>query len=649
MRMINIKQADKRDSVIYKNKEIDRWIESLPGTIVMRDSYKSLKDLEDDWRKFNDMPYEYKMLSNDKSIQLFGFQNEDRYNKMRAQFLQQDIPHKDIIKDRLYLVTDLQEDTIELFSNQDRMHGYLESIRETDDIVQSIIFYQNSKELVLEGDVISNSILDLEHKTIEKRLHETIDPRFNMGLYTPQLLPEEIEDYLGKVVNEQEWFINYKAKRYGLAPTMEGFYRYHHQAVNGLLNSLDNDPSNEEAKTTLLELGCYPFRFKTKGTKRVNDLIKEEVSNFKFIDLTNMPKRSLTEETDYSVIKGITIYNIDGDIRDDYKFDTNIPNTFVSFDISSNNVIPIIHGDLEATGLLDEYIEKYSNDSIMNVMFLPLEADILEKIKQVAYSIQRHVITPQNNFLRNICDQMRLDVPRIGNFKLYYYYLMNMILNCDCGETKDIDFDNNKIKHKIVYNYELYSGRLSDFNKSDVFSKLQTLTNVSSIIGKVVDNMTESFVPYVKIQSLREYAEIPVEFDKDGNIFIKKKENIDFAAEYKACHRLLVQYDKVHNYDALKYYTAKLWYMNILIEKILYSEKNKEKYREQLPKLYNTRAHILSDFNIYMAKILEHEPEFDFIAYYKTTPFDRSVLKISRNFLTRIWDYVTNILKLLSL
>ena len=156
----------------------------------------------------------------------------------------------------------------------------------------------------------------------------------------------------------------------------------------------------------------------------------------------------------------------------------------------------------------------------------------------------------------------------------------------------------------------------------------------------------EGFLPYMKLQVLLEYQELPIEFDKDGNIFIKKKEKIDFAAEYQACHRLLMQYAKVKNYEAMKYYVAKLWYMNILIEKRLYTKNRTKQIEERLPYYYKTRAHILSDFNKYIAEILENDPEFDFREYYKTTPFDKSILKVSKGFLKTIWDYLTKLLSL---
>ena len=67
---------------------------------------------------------------------------------------------------------------------------------------------------------------------------------------------------------------------------------------------------------------------------------------------------------------------------------------------------------------------------------------------------------------------------------------------------------------------------------------------------------------------------------------------------------------------------------------------------ERLPYYYKTSAHILSDFNKYIAEILENAPEFDFREYYKSTPFDKSILKVSKGFLKTIWDYLTKLLSL---
>ena len=89
----------------------------------------------------------------------------------------------------------------------------------------------------------------------------------------------------------------------------------------------------------------------------------------------------------------------------------------------------------------------------------------------------------------------------------------------------------------------------------------------------------------------------------------------------------------------MKYHVAKLWYMSILLEKIIHSPQKYDK--ETLTKHYNTRAHVIADFEKYMGEILQNEPNFDFQAYYKQTPFDKSTLKISKG----IVDKVAGVLK----
>lgn len=112
------------------------------------------------------------------------------------------------------------------------------------------------------------------------------------------------------------------------------------------------------------------------------------------------------------------------------------------------------------------------------------------------------------------------------------------------------------------------------------------------------------------------WIKFPVKKDKNGDILITNPwPNLE--REYQNSHRLLLEYDKAHNYDGMKYELARLFYMNYLIEKNLYHRKivvNKEKN-------IKLRARILNDFHKYIKIVLEHEPSFNFAAYYENSQF----------------------------
>ena len=185
--------------------------------------------------------------------------------------------------------------------------------------------------------------------------------------------------------------------------------------------------------------------------------------------------------------------------------------------------------------------------------------------------------------------------------------------------------------------YKIYDGPASLYNPL----KISQMINYKENLGDYDDPLHESVYKYLHIVPVTEVTTLPIDFDKDGSLLIRRNVKADFAEEYSKTHKLLIQYSKAKGYEAMKYYVAKLWYMNILLEKIIHSPQKIDK--ETLSKHYKTRAHILSDFKKYMGEILENEPNFDFNTYYKQTPFDKSTLKISSG----IIDKVTGVLKAL--
>lgn len=134
--------------------------------------------------------------------------------------------------------------------------------------------------------------------------------------------------------------------------------------------------------------------------------------------------------------------------------------------------------------------------------------------------------------------------------------------------------------------------------------------------------------------TLRPYAEakrFPLEFDKEGNALIKEGKRIDYEKEYEKSHKLLEKYLKDRNHEGIKYELSKLWIMLCLIKETL----NSRKFQD-LPSMAiessaedKTEPKINNDFEFYMNKVLELEPNFRFIDYYESTPFSSATEKIS--------------------
>lgn len=82
------------------------------------------------------------------------------------------------------------------------------------------------------------------------------------------------------------------------------------------------------------------------------------------------------------------------------------------------------------------------------------------------------------------------------------------------------------------------------------------------------------------------------------------------------------------SFETMKYELAKLWMLNIILEKKLHSKNVSEKKRFELN---NSRARVLNDFKKYIDIVLKNEPSFNFSRYYEESPFNTNAVKISKN------------------
>ena len=656
MRMTNIEYSERSEDLEYKNKEIDRFESNHSGIKVIKDDeyYKSLDQLEDDWNQFKSMPYEFKMMANDKSLQLFGYKNDKRYVNIKSRFLKQNIDRADVLKDIDYLQA-FTESFQNINENEMIIESYSNAINESTDMVEiAWLTYSSIKKINESSDTYFSSISKVENFIGVSKLNET-NPNCTLNLgnctYIPHLLPEEILNSVD-VKHETEWFNNYRAKLIGLKPVMEYYSNYYNTSVNKLLNQLRSDIDNEEVKSHLEEFGIIPFLITSdKVINRVEVIMNENTRNFKFIDITSTPyhyTEAINEEEKFAnVPSAIVVYHIaEGISKSRVAFSLNLESP-------NKELYSLQNGDIHKIVSLEMLTDDLDIDNTyITVYYLPINSTIQERISKKIDYMTTNMQCPKKNYLRDIYNSLGDKEPTIGNFRLFYYNFINLILSFNTDEDpSELEVDGvlkKLFNNENIYTYILYRGRVEEFEYSKAVSKILSMINMERNNEIDETHVNEGFLPYMKLQVFNEYAKLPVEFDKDGNIFIRKKEKIDFAAEFQECHRMLIEYNKVKNYDALKYYVAKLWYMNIIIEKKLYTEKKSKELTDKLPYYYKTRAHILSDFHKYIEIILGNEPEFNFKEYYETTPFDKSVIKISKGYVKTLWDYISKILSFLS-
>lgn len=111
---------------------------------------------------------------------------------------------------------------------------------------------------------------------------------------------------------------------------------------------------------------------------------------------------------------------------------------------------------------------------------------------------------------------------------------------------------------------------------------------------------------------------IGFEFDNKGNLFVKNfLKNKNYQSTYMESHRLLMEYDRAKNIEAMKYELAKMYYLNLKITEDLTKQDRTKKDKE----LVKIRARVLNDFHKYLKVVLKSDRQFNFSNYYQRSEF----------------------------
>ena len=208
------------------------------------------------------------------------------------------------------------------------------------------------------------------------------------------------------------------------------------------------------------------------------------------------------------------------------------------------------------------------------------------------------------------------------------------LINADMSGTKSSKTSPARLygaMNKNVKVYKTYEGVCKDFDDKKTRKALIKLSKTAKVV-----NESES----INIEPLiTEARKANIEIKDNGDVLLTNP-LIDFDNEYMSSHKLLMQYDKSNNIEAMKYELSRLYYMNYILEKKLYHNKfliNKEKNMK-------TRARVLNDFNKYINVVLKAEPTFNFGEYYEQSPFYPHTVEVKGSTVNAIKDILKYIL-----
>ncbi|MCK9198739.1 MAG: hypothetical protein M0P49_03970 [Bacilli bacterium] len=689
----------------YGESEIEAaklWgLESMRVIIIPMASEQELDNL---WNEWNDMKKQNRRESDWKSLELFGATNKEHYEIMKTKWLKKDIdddpaeiigepnsvPSEDSTTPEPPTLPKILTPTIfESDSYIEKLCRYTKHVHDRSEKISCCLELSNIQDTTnYEETLIQNTLNDTIElfkdnmtNSIGKEILFADLPFFeptdmiDMGVHSsePYYLLQPDNKYLDDgTISTKTWFENYKKLMYGaLTEDMKNLTQLWVHKLTELYYDYDSikksgDQNKINArKQSILELGWNPeldFSLETriKVSDRMKRLVQEKYKDTTIIDIKNITENivdndqilveSVREDNALYPIFIVLVYTesmfgkaIVRVTKGKYS------HSAIGFEPDLSKLYTF-KNHLYNAGLAMEslkfYIEK-NKDSIMSVYAVFVKKkDLLTISEKVDYYILNKDKTHYSVInLFGILTNNVINIDMRMICSQFVDSLLKLVGVDITGKNSAIVAPNDftRVTNKKVYN--IYEGRCADYDVRKINKALSLIRNKVEYVkeGLLEGTFFKKIVtPLISASIVTEAKEFPVQFDKDGNLLIRKMKSLDFENEYAQIHKLMLVYAEKNNPEAIKYELSKLWFMNILLEKKIYTKgKNTD---EQLDSYHKARAKILNDFNKYLKVVLKDDVEFNFTEYYNDSPFSDATTKINASTLKYSGDLIKSIL-----
>ena len=506
---------------------------------------------------------------------------------------------------------------------------------------------------------------------------------------------EPIQNVVTDVMAEtsEEWFNRYNDVYCGIPTDRYDPIKWK-DTVATLMLRMKTAKDKEPYKQAVLNLGWPPeaefnAENRIKATKRLKMKHASTTGSTQFVDLTGMNAEEISEASvaveDKPILKPVYIVLEEGKslfsgaIKAVTK--SNYSHAAISFDPSMKTMYS--YGiENSVNGIVGGFIVENIEDKLKHpdthfgvfAIFLKEEdwnklkfivEDFIHNAKKTAYGYLNLLIShifkiPFNRDKRMVCSQfvdklLKLididiskknsslvspaDFERFAKENKKIYILFNdYIAKFKPSRIKALTTRLTK-KAQPIKEYILWTDpvgivfeMINHISSLDALQELSAKVDLGSLNPRIRSIYETMIQPSLFAESyLLEAKDFPVQFDKEGNLFVKNIKKRDYEAEYSKSHKLLKKYEESGNTDGIKYELCRLWAMNAIIEEKLHGKNAGNTSKE-----VKARAKILNDFNYYLKKVLEEDSNFNFEEYYSKSPYNDAVVKINRS--TLIWS-----------
>lgn len=621
--------------------------EGVINSYKVLDTPISESELEKDMIDWKLQTIKQKRMSDDKSIELFGKTNQDRYKEYKHMFdnnivdnivnktltfdyiaMSEETTYVDfdrigkdsvnsmyaIIRSKRY--KDLQniivaypttdKDELDRLRNQFEAMPTPDQIR-SDDYCKEIWGVTNNEMF----DSCDSLINKLENKVIKYnpifgiRNTASVDGYLNsMDDFDPKNIITPNRSMEGVVSVSEEGIIILDDPRPRTDILRESLYRY----------NLLKDKYSEEAivlENKILSLGWIPgIPYDAESIKRSKLL--ESNHAYHIIDKTQDDLEDEVDDNDSTLLRPIYIVLVEGVSLFSHavKKVTNGPFSHAAICIDDTfkkmYSFNMHDSDGKMGGLSIESAKEYPKDSRLGVFSIFVKEkdyntieNLLEMYyknkEKTSYSFLNVLALPLNRAVKMdfnmICSEFVDNILKMTNIN---------IIDKESPLVTPNDFFRASQSNKKIF--KLYDGKVKNFNPKNVVKKLSKIKK-----------------QYIKEYALME-ADFPVQFSKDGDLLIKNMKKLKYGDEIDKANRLLKIYYKEDNREGMKYELAKLYFLMNLLSRDIDAGKDA---------IQNTKhkATAVNIFNSYMKLLLQKE-KFNFEEYYQTTPFSDATIRV---------------------
>lgn len=674
---------------------------------IIRDNIDSVDELN---RQFNDFLNQYRKRqrnSDDMSISLTGFTNQQRYEQQLKKLTEdaitkEDIPEETILKaqdweyqtgrvliypcdkDPHIMYNDFlaQDDLSKKESNQQSIclfgmdctsmymnlaSGYMNiDENETDYSLGLKMLYlenQNPKDEKSKAQKKYNMTKIISKL---KRNNENKNIKWEF-IYSPYFCPEEIDQLSGYYSEDVEdsannLFIEYANYYYGYENNFN-IIKWHNELSNlqyklELANYSGNFESADKIKQSILRIGWnpeIPYNENTqiKAIKRIEDIINEQYKNVSILDISeqfdNFIASDYIQEAKHEKLYPISIVLVKGNstfskaITKVTKGEFSHSALCLDNDFNKLYSFNLNNEFNDKGGFSLESISKYPKENRLSVFTFFVTKDKWDKINENVQSLLYNIKNTTYSSINILLFPFKKINLNRDNTMICSQFVDKMLKLADVDITK---IDSSKVTPNYLYNVSIKNSKIYKLYDGTVgdFDFFKA--------SKFVDTMSKKSKPFKESNVLFNYCVNQYLYpavSEARQIPIQFKDNGDMLL-----NNPFVNFDNEYSAShklLLQYEKSNnLEGMKYELARLYYMnyilEKkiHNRKFSKNKDSNIKTRARILNDFNKYLKIVLDKESDFNFSMYYEESPFYANTFEVKRGTLNKIKDMISCIL-----